>query len=272
MASKSPLKRLWHSFWDTLGYELYPTKVYPESIDGQGRLRLAPVRTSMDQALRQLRRLGYVPDTIIDVGAADGTPELPEVFPEAYFIWLEPLREFVPALEAMAARHKGEVHNAAAGPKEGSIVLHAHPFQYGSSVLPEVDGAVADGEPRDVPLVTLDGLVKGRDVGSVLLKVDVQGYELDVLNGAKELLPRCEAVILEVSFFRFHSNEPDVFEVISYMKERGFVMYDLFEGHNRPIDNALAQRDILFVQENGRFRTTHNWATPEQRKRLANHY
>ena len=77
---------------------------------------------------------------------------------------------------------------------------------------------------------------------------------------------------MEVSFFRFHEHEPDVFEVISYMKERGFVIYDLFEGHNRPIDNALAQRDVLFVKENGRFRNTHHWATPEQRRRLAAYY
>jgi hypothetical protein len=53
------------------------------------------------------------------------------------------------------------------------------------------------------------------------------------------------------------------------MKERGFVTYDLVEGHNRPLDNALAQKDVFFVKENGLFRESHNWATREQRRALA---
>jgi hypothetical protein len=41
------------------------------------------------------------------------------------------------------------------------------------------------------------------------------------------------------------------------MKDRGFVAYDLFGAHTRPLDGALAQVDIVFVKERGRFRQSH---------------
>jgi len=46
----------------------------------------------------------------------------------------------------------------------------------------------------------------------------------------------------------------------------GFVAYDIFGFLYRPLDNALAQTDMIFVRENGPFRATHIFATPEQRK------
>jgi hypothetical protein len=41
------------------------------------------------------------------------------------------------------------------------------------------------------------------------------------------------------------------------MRERGFVAYDIFGGHTRPLDGALGQIDMAFVRESGRFRTHH---------------
>lgn len=49
------------------------------------------VRQSFDEALSQLKAVGYSPDLIIDVGAADGTPPLQTVFPDSRFFWIEPL-------------------------------------------------------------------------------------------------------------------------------------------------------------------------------------
>ena len=137
MGLTTPLRRIWKGVWNTLGYELYPTRVHPESIDSKGRLRLAPVRTTMEQSLRHLRRLDFVPDTIVDVGAADGTPELPAIFPEARFIWFEP-QEFAPRWSNWPS---GTMARCTL--RRGPEARYHHPacalFRYGSSVLPEVD-------------------------------------------------------------------------------------------------------------------------------------
>src|SRR5580658_5002833 len=72
-------------------------------------------RGSLLGALEHVRRLGFRPHTVIDAGVADGTPELYKTFPEAHYILIEPLAEFVPAFrrikESVASL---EYHTAAA--------------------------------------------------------------------------------------------------------------------------------------------------------------
>ena len=87
----------------------------------------------------------------------------------------------------------------------------------------------------------------------------MQGAELKVLDGAKKVLEDTELVILEASLFQFYKDGPQFYDVITYMKERGFVVYDFCNGHNRPFDGALAQIDVVFVKENGPFRRYHGY-------------
>jgi len=230
-------------------------------IQTAGKTLFVPVRNSMDETLEHISSLGFYPKVIVDIGAADGTYPLINAFPKSEFIWVEPLLEFEEALKKLTHKLKGQYIIAGAGKIAGKTVINVHPDLYGSSLYEESDGKEADGEPREVKVIRLDDLIdKYRLSSDILLKVDVQGAELDVLDGAQKMLQFCEVVILEVSFFKFLKDAPEFFDVINYMNNRNFVVYDVFDGHNRPIDGALAQRDILFVKENGRFRQTHSWA------------
>jgi len=227
----------------------------------------------MDASLRHLRQLGYNPAVIVDVGSASGTEELLTVFPESRFVWIEPLLEFEEHLEQLSQRYNGKYLIAACGKQTGNAILNVHPNLTASSLLQEADGTAADGIPRRVKMYSLDDLINTSDIqGSVLLKIDVQGMELEVLEGAQQMLSACEAIILEVSFFRFLKTNPEIADVIGYMKEKEFVPYDVFGGSNRPFDGALAQKDILFVKEKGYFRNTHRWATKEQRESYVDNY
>lgn len=265
---KKAIKRSIDRSLERLGYELLRSRVPGSNIDPAGQFVFAPVRRTMQQALDQLKRQGWMPSVIIDVGAGHGTDELLGAFPDVFTFWVEPIEEFEPRLQALRARHPGRVTIAACGPHDGEVVLHAHADAYGSSVLHESDGLIADGTDRRVRMVRVDTLVRGTDLrGSALLKVDVQGFELQVIDGALSTLPQCDVVILETSFFKFHEAAPEFAEVLARMKELGFVAYDIVDGHNRPLDNALAQRDVVFVKETGRFRATHEWSSPEQRRR-----
>lgn len=228
--------------------------------------KFEPFRDSMKQALIHLFQLDYTPDIIIDVGTANGTYPLLDVYPSARYLWIEPLIEFEKDLIKLTSRYDGKYLISAAGKSNGSITLNVHDDLLGSSTLEEVDGKEVDGFPREIQLVTLDSLIDDYNLrGSVLLKIDVQGAELDVLDGAQELLNYCEVIILEVSFFKFQKNCPEFFDVINYMKNLSFVVYDIFDVNNRPLDNARGQIDVLFVKENSNFRKSHNWATLEQR-------
>jgi hypothetical protein len=97
-----------------------------------------------------------------------------------------------------------------------------------------------------------------------VLKVDVEGGELEVLEGAGALLDDTELVLLEVSLFELVPGAPQLAEVVGWMDEHGFAVADFYNGHNRLLDGSLAQVDIAFVQEHGRFRREHAYATAAQ--------
>lgn len=80
------------------------------------------------------------------------------------------------------------------------------------------------------------------------VKLDVQGYEIEVLKGADRILQSAEFVLLEVSIWQYNAGSPLLGTVVDWMSARGFRVYDLFEFSRRP-DDVLVQMDLLFVRE-----------------------
>ena len=234
------------------------------------RLRPAtPVRASMAGGLAQLARLGFQPRTVIDAGVANATPELYQPFPSASILLIEPLVEFEPFLQKICSTYKAQYVLAAAGQSPGSATFHVHADKFSSSLLTEVEGASVDGTPRTVPVVSIDQQCAEKNLpGPYLIKLDVQGAELQVLAGASRTLQHTEVVILEVTLFGTMIGGPQFHDIVTYMKAVGFVAYDIFAVNYRPLDGALAQVDMIFVREHGPFRQSHAYATPEQRKLL----
>jgi FkbM family methyltransferase len=224
-------------------------------------------RMTMAGFLEHCKRVGFRPGTIFDVGVATGTCEIYDAFPAAALVLVEPLPEFEPVLRELARVYGAEYVLAAASDSSGAAMLNVHVGKLdSSSMMREIEGKQVDGVPREVRTITLDELAAGRSFPKpYLLKIDVQGAELKVLDGARRVLEDCELVILEVSLFGNFIGGPQFYEVVQYMKERGFVVYDLFGPFYRPLDMALAQVDIAFVEEAGFFRQSHCVATPEQR-------
>jgi len=231
------------------------------------RLRsAAPARDSVAGGLAQLARLGFQPRTVIDAGVANATPELYSTFPSASFLLIEPLVEFEPFLRQICSTYKAQYVLAAAGRAPGSATFNVHNDKFSSSLLTEVEGPSVDGTPRTVPVVSIDQQCAERNLpGPYLIKLDVQGAELQVLSGASRTLPQTEAVILEVTLFATMIGGPQFYDIVTYMKTAGFVAYDIFPVNYRPLDGALAQLDMIFVREDGLFRRSHAFATPEQR-------
>lgn len=226
-----------------------------------------PARASMAGGLAQLARLGFQPRTVIDAGVANATPELYSTFPSASILLIEPLVEFEPFLRRICATYNAQYVLAAAGQTAGTATFNVHADKFSSSLLREVEGSAVDGTPRTVPVVTIDGLVAEKKLsGPYLIKLDVQGAELQVLAGATRTLAQTEAVLLEVALFGTMIGGPQFLDITTRMKELGFVPYDIFGFQYRLLDGALGQLDMIFVREDGFFRRSHAYATPEQRQ------
>jgi hypothetical protein len=123
----------------------------------------------------------------------------------------------------------------------------------GSSVFEERSNA-----PRQVlfiPMRTLDSVaIEKNFIHASLLKLDVQGNELGILRGASALLSNVECVLLEASFLQYNKGAPLFGEVVRFMAERGFVLFDIGALVRWAKDNSLLQGDFLFVREDSALR------------------
>lgn len=86
-------------------------------------------------------------------------------------------------------------------------------------------------------------------LGPLLIKADVQGYEIDVLQGATSCLDRTEIILLELSFRRLYEGSPLAHDVIGWLGERGFRIYDICSYVQRGRDTELLQADVVFVRD-----------------------
>jgi FkbM family methyltransferase len=258
------MKRLVQSLFRSIGFEVRRYRT-----DGAADREYA--RDSLKGVLEQVKETGFGPATVIDVGAAMGSfaNTCYAFFPDAQYLLIEPLEEYLPALRKVVQTIPRAAYDMrAASATEGPVVLNVHEDLVGSSLYRETEeDPGVNGLPRKVPAVTIDRLVSQCQAQPpFLIKVDVQGAELDVLSGAAMTLRQAELVLLEVSLFEFFHGAPLLSEVVAHMKAQGFVPYDVLGLQYRPIDGALSQLDIVFVKEQGAFRKIHAYATAEQRR------
>lgn len=227
-------------------------------------------RISMDGVLGRLQHLGLRPRSIIDVGAAYGdfSRLCTSYFPAARLLMFEPLAEYKPYLDRVVEDFpQASVCAAAAGSEAGRRSINVHPDFVGSSFLLETEEqSDVNGVARDIAVTTIDRETASLELPSpVLLKVDVQGAELEVLAGAEKTLARCDAVILEATLFNTFAGGPLLHDVVAFMAVRGFCVYDITGNLYRPLDGALMQVDVVFVPGSSALRRHHAYATPEQR-------
>lgn len=214
------------------------------------------------------KKNGLAPRTVIDVGAAWGkwSRACANVFSDARYFMVEPLKECCAQLEVVTKElNNAQFVQTVVGQTEGSVTFHVHPDLEGSSIYLEDEDGV-NGMPRELPCTTLDTLRRTHALEPpFLLKLDVQGAELEALRGGTEVLRDAAYVILEVSLLATCRGTPAFDEVITFMKAHGFAVYDVLGLLYRPLDRALCQIDICFVKEESVFRRYHHYATPEQR-------
>ena len=227
------------------------------------------LRKNLDEAIDHLKKFKFEPKTIIDVGVAYGTKGLYGKYKNVYHLLVEPLKEYEKSCQNIIKKYGGEYILAAASDSIGHVKINVHPDLSGSSLFNESEGPQVDGEPRIVPTKTLDSICQEKKIeGPFLMKIDAQGAELKVLNGAINILNHTEIIVLEAFLFNFYEETPLLADIVLYLKDMDFLVYDIFGAMTRPLDGALSQVDLVFVKKAGEFRKSSHFASPDQRKKM----
>jgi len=208
--------------------------------------------------VRHLRRRGFAPKTVFDVGVAAGTPDLYSAFPDAHLVLVDPTRESLPYMQAVARRRTAEVHNVALGDMDGEMEIEARLDDIKGATFFKEIGPLGPTSRYAVPVRRFDTLF-GEFARPALCKIDVQGAELMVLRGMGERIHEIDALIVETSTIATIADAPEAFDILQFLKQQGFVIFDLLGASRRPLDDALAQLDILFVKEDSPLRADRRW-------------
>ena len=83
-----------------------------------------------------------------------------------------------------------------------------------------------------------------------LIKIDVQGSELDIIKGGLDIIKLSKGVLMEVSLVEFNQGAPRKQEVVDFMKDIGFESVEIIANINHPVFHTLIQEDVLFLNKN----------------------
>ena len=201
--------------------------------------------------------------TVVDVGANRGQFTLfaLHTFPVARIVSLEPLA--VPAARfrrVFGTERRVTLHHAALGPETGQSTMHVSGHDDSSSLLPitATQGRLFRGtnEVRTETVRTAP-LSEFLDGGSIeepaLLKLDVQGYELEALRACGELLDKFAYVCAEGSFIELYEGQVLADDLVAWLRERG---YELVRSYGAVSDEhgQTIQADMLFKRSDDRQR------------------
>jgi len=202
----------------------------------------------MAVSLHRLRLKGFSPRYIVDIGAYMGwwTETAHSKFPKAEILMVEPLPGHSDHLRRLAAKLKARYVNEVCAAREGE----SFPFylgSIGSSIY--APKRFAASEVIQLSTTTLDALVERMGWPEAnLVKIDVQGAEEDVLDGAKNVLEKAEVVIMELSIVKSYSKGLLAGDMISLMQHNGFMLYDIAGLNRANRTRSVNEFDAVFVK------------------------
>jgi FkbM family methyltransferase len=189
--------------------------------------------------------------TILDVGAADGTPELYAAFPDAHLVAFDPIPEQLERLRrSVESRESVELIEVALGSSPGRAELHiptARPLKSSLHTRTALTAESGDYDTRAVQVRRLDDVVQEHTWPTpFILKVDTEGHDLEVLEGAVETLRACAVVYCETSLSRRFDGGYRFADMSRFMFDQGFDLVDVLDAP-RARDGRTAYLDCVWV-------------------------
>lgn len=204
--------------------------------------------------------------TFFDVGANEGQTalQLHRAFPKAQIHSFEPGRNTFQLLTS----NVGNVpqingHNFALGSEDGTAPLYLHGWSQGNSLVPELAGTPSGTENVDV--TTIDAFCAENGIRGIdLLKTDTEGFDLDVIAGASNLLRsgRVHLIYSEIGVRRRDRRHTPLSALLGLLEPLNYHLFSLYDPPLREVDPANEFFNALFVPDQFDYRTRERQAYP----------
>ena len=201
---------------------------------------------------------GVTPATILDVGANIGQFSRASLgrWPTSRVIAFEPLPSAAEPLRRMLAAmgNHHAVYQIALGSRQGQTVFRQHRYSLSSSVLSVTEQSrrryswADEAESITVPMARLDDVLIDMVLDRpVLVKIDVQGYEMEVLAGATSVLAEADCLIVELAFDEFYEGQSRAAEVMQYLTSSGWEFSRVVDVRRE--GGVIVEADVVYVRQ-----------------------
>ncbi|RXK13595.1 hypothetical protein CP965_07295 [Halarcobacter mediterraneus] len=196
-----------------------------------------------------------VPTFIIDVGVSAGTPWLYESFPNANYVLIDPLN-VVDELNIYLSKMDYKFHEVALSSEDGGILtINMDTEQPAlSSILPLSKHNERGHELKEIKVNKrrLDSLLNEEykeevTSNTTLLKIDTEGYELEIVKGATEILEHIDYLICEVSVYDRFENGYTLLDLLSFLDKQGFILSEVLRFAK--LNGKVVVGDMLFIKK-----------------------
>jgi len=203
------------------------------------------------QFFQCIKNLGFNPSHIVDVGANRGTwtRNALQYFPDAYYSLFEPQAYLSASFTDLLKNPKIKFHAKGVGASSGMMDLTTSDRDDSFSFSFTADQAKDWGVKQvKAPVVKLDEFLPTLGLPQPeLVKIDAEGWDLEVLKGAESTIANAEVILMEAAVMnKFFQNT--FTDVIREMSERGFVVFDITDLNRTQKHNALWLVEIAFVK------------------------
>lgn len=216
-------------------------------------------RFSLDEMAHLNQMLGHHRvNTVLDVGANIG--QFATTLRQAGFagriISFEPQSDAYARLTAAAARDPlwDVAPRCAVGAVSGELTMNISDNSVSSSALPILEAHTASApasryvRSETAPVITLDTCDLVPPSGRIFLKIDTQGFEQQVIDGAPELLKRVIGVQTELSLAPLYEGQADFLSILNQMRALGFDTWAINPGFDNRETGQLLQADATFFR------------------------
>ncbi len=205
---------------------------------------------------RAVREHGFRAKTVFDIGSSHGgwSYAISSLFPDADFHLFEPLADLKPDyrernIQILAEKPKFVLHKVAIGARNGSITMISDPQGFGASTMAKRPFAQFQERHR-VPIFRLETFSDRFHLSQPeIVKMDLQGGELNALRGAKRLLEKIRIIQLEAWMYRAYSQKhPLLWELGRFLTKKQFCLVEIGDRFYSRRHQLIAF-DAFFVRE-----------------------